>query len=898
MVGLRGRDVQGAAGEVMTDPRLSDDIDAEIGDHIEHRARDLARAGMSTAEARRRALAEFGDLPAARRELLAIDLRMARRRSPLWSGLWGDMRTSARRLAGQPGATALTILTLALAIGVAAAVFSIVDQLVLRPPPFLHADRLVNVMSRTTPNGVTGGGLSPGKILAWQQQPAIFERLEGYIGATFDLTDSAESARITGRVVTLGLFDMLGIRMHIGRPFADGEGGPGSEKVVILSHEFWTSRYDGSPAVLGTHLLLNDEPYTVIGVLRPGTTLLTDDEPIWLPFDLKAWATGPPPSIFYGIGRLNASLDAHGASTTSDAMAEQLGKSRPIPGTWYLGIAEKRSAQLGASARQTLFVLLGAVTLLLLIACVNVTSFALGQTLRRERELQLRAAIGAGRWRLLRESLIETLVLAAAAGLAATAIAHLALAVLLAAAPDDLAFMTTRAVEIDLRVLAVMTAVTLTAGLAAGLLPGIRSSRVDLSTALREAARGSGRGLDFTSGIGALVVIEVALAMVLLVGAALMSRTLVAYHAIEPGFDVDRVMTSQLFLPTHRYPTEQARRDFFDALDAALRRQPGIEASAHAWGLPPAGGSFSGALQAEGHEPLQGEREYFANGVSPNYFETTGTRLLAGRPFTSADMSRHVIVSEGVARLLWDGEPAVGRRFRETDYQAAFEAEGWLTVVGVARNVESRLYDGQRSDLQLYFPLALNTPQPDPRPGRSYMPRMLIVRASNPAIVPAAVREQIRRLDPLQPAGTFVSGNEIYAEPFARQQFVLTVMGAFASVALLLAAMGIFGALSQAVTRRRREIGIRVALGAGRGRVVRLLVGRGLLLAGVGVATGTAASLAGVKTLETLLFGVSPFDAVSFALVIVLMLAVALAACWWPTSRALAVEPAEVLRSE
>lgn len=882
----------------MTDRRLSDDIDAEIGDHIEHRVRDLARAGMSAAEARRRALAEFGDLPAARRELLAIDLRMARRRVRLWSGLWGDMRTSARRLAGQPGATALTILTLALAIGVAAAVFSIVDQLVLRPPPFAHADRLVNVMSQTRASSTGGGGaLSAEKILGWQQQPAVFDRLEAYIGGTFDLAAPDEPARIPARVVSLGLFDMLGIRMHIGRSFAAGEGAPGSAKVVILSYEFWQSRFGGSPGVLGSPLVLNDEPYTIVGVLRPHTTLLTDDEPIWLPIDLKA-AVGPPPSRFYGIGRLNASLDAAAARPVANALAESMAASAPIPGSWYLGIEEKHSAAVSAETRQTLFVLLGAVTLLLLIACVNVTGFVLGQASSRERELQLRAALGAGRGRLLRESLVETVMLASAAGIAATAIARVSLAMLLAAAPDGLAFMTTRAIEIDVRVFAVMTLVTLTAGLLAGVLPGIRSSRVDLSTALRETTRGSGRGLAFRSWTGALVMIEVALAMVLLVGAALMSRTLVAYHAIEPGFDVDKLMTSQLFLPMHRYPTEQARRDFFEALDGALRRQPGIEASAHAWGVPPAAGSLSGVLQPEGRDPIQGERDYFANSVSPAYFETTGTGLLAGRTFTPADTDDRVIVSDAFARLLWGGEPAVGRRFRETTYQQIQKTEGWLTVVGVAANVEARWDPGERSDLQVYFPLALNTPQPDPRPGRSYMPRMLIVRASNPAIVPTAVREQIRKLDPLQPAGTFVSGTEIYAEPFARQQFLLTVMGVFASVALLLAAMGIFGVLSQAVTRRRREIGIRVALGAGRGRVVRLLVGRGLALAAIGAAIGAAASLAGVRTLEGLLFGVSPFDAASFAIVILLLLGVALAACWWPTSRALAVEPADVLRSE
>ena len=811
------------------------------------------------------------------------------------SDISSDVRTAARRLVGQPAATALTILTLALAIGVAAAVFSVVDQLILRPPPFLHADRLVNVWHQTGPNRSGGGGLSPEKILGWQQQPAVFERLESYIGASFDLTQSVEPEQVTARIVSLGLFDMLGIRTHIGRPFAAGDGAPGSEKVAILSHEFWTARFGGSPGVLGSPIVLNDERYTIIGVLRPGTTLLTDHEPVWLPFDLNAWGAGAPAYRFFGIGRLNAALDASQAGPIADAIAAALGKSMPLRSTWYLGIDQKRSAQLAPSARQTLFVLLGAVTLLLLIACVNVTSFALGQALRRERELRLRAAIGAGSWRLLRESLVETLLLAAAAGTAATAIAHIALAGLLAAAPDGMAFMTTRPVEIDLRVLAIMTAVTLTAGLSAGMLTGIRSWRVDLSGALRDGTRGSERGLSFGAGIGGLVVIEVALAMVLLVGSTLLSRTLIAYYAIKPGFDVGKLMTVDLALPSHRYPNEQARREFFGALNAALRGQAGIEASAYAWGIPPAGGSGRGLPQAESRPPVSGDLEYFANAVSPTYFEATGTRLLAGRAFTPGDADDHLILSEAFARLMWGEDSPVGRRMRESP-------DGkWKTVVGVAGNVESHRSVGQRSDLQMYMPLALSregaAPASTGPARRSYIRQLLIVRASAPTLVPAAVRAQIRILDPDLPVGTFTAGTDIYAEPFAEQQLVLTVMGTFAGIALLLAAMGIFGVLSQAVTRRRCELGIRIALGASSRHLILMLVGRGLVLAAAGAAIGTSASLAGVRTLEGLLFGVSPFDAVSFVLVVALILGVALLACWWPTTRALAVDPAEVLRS-
>jgi predicted permease len=443
---------------------------------------------------------------------------MAFRRSRLdgghiWSGIGHDIRDAARRLAGQRGTTAFTILTLASAIGVAAAVFSIVDQLILRPPPFMHADRLVNVWHQTGPGRAGGGGLTAEKIVGWEQQTAIFERLEGYIGASFDLTDATEPERISARVVSLRLFDMLGITVRNGRPFMAGDGAPGSEKVAIISHEFWRSRLGGSPGAVGSELTLNDERYRIVGVLNPGTTLLTDDEPVWLPMDLTAWGARAP-HRFFGIGRLNPALSVANARSAADTLAAELGKSRPLAGTWYLGIDAKRSAVMAATTRQAMFVLLGAVTVLLVIACVNVTSFCLGQAVRRERELRLRAALGAGRWSLLRASLVETLLVAAAAGVAATAMAHLALALLLAAGPAGIASMQTRPLEIDSRVLAVMTLVTLTVGLMAGIVPAIRSSRIDLSRELRDGTGGSSRGLAFDSSAGVLVVVEVALATV------------------------------------------------------------------------------------------------------------------------------------------------------------------------------------------------------------------------------------------------------------------------------------------------------------------------------------------------------------------------------------------------
>lgn len=878
------------------DRRLADDIDAEIADHLERRVRELRGSGMTDAAARAQAAREFGDVAAARREMLKIDARMQRRGSRLWSGLAWDLRTTVRRMVSQPMTTAFIVLTLAFAIGIAAAVFSAVDQLILRQPPFPHADRLVDVWHRNRANEDGGRPLRAEEIAAWQTQPAIFERIETSAVVPFDLTETERPERVSAFVVSLGLFDMLGMQPLIGRQFATGDGAPGSERVALLSYNFWRARYQGSPSVLGSRISLNDELYTVVGVMPRHARLRFDRVSLWLPLDLHAWGDRAPRYGFRGIGRLAPGLDPSLAQAAADALAGELAGTAPLPRSWYLGLYPLRVAEVSDETNQLFFLMLGAVVLFLLLACVNVTSLKLGESMRRRREIELRAAIGAGRWRLMREVIVETVTVAVVAGIASIAVAYLALDVLLAFTPERTVQTSTRPVEIDVRILAVMAVATLGTGLLTGLTPALRSSRVDLARSLRGVSRGSAEGTSFGSAAGTLVIVQVALAMTLLVGTALMSRTLMSYNAIDPGFDVEKLTVVPLDLPVHRYPTEEARRAFFRDLDVRLRAHPGIEGSAYGWSIPPSVGYGIAAPYTDDGRVL-GDVQYWGNAVSPDYFDVTGTRILAGRGFVPSDRHDAVVLSDAYARMLWPDTSAVGRRFRESEADDA-----WLTVVGVAGQVEARV-DDARTPLQMYSPLVsfpANTPvSPNavqlPRP---YVRQELIVRAARPAAVEGIVREEIHAIDPIQPVGDFTLGTEWYAEPLARQRFLMTVGGTLAAMALLLAATGIFGLLSQAVTQRRREIGIRVALGASSRRIVRMLSGRGLLLALVGTLLGTIVSLAGVRTLESLLFGVSPVDPVSFVSVVTLVLLAALVACWWPTRRALAIEPAEVLRSE
>lgn len=514
--------------------------------------------------------------------------------------------------------------------------------------------------------------------------------------------------------------------------------------------------------------------------------------------------------------------------------------------------------------------------------------------------MALQSALGASRWRIVRQVLVEGLLLAIVSATAAFFVAQGVLDVLLALAPEQFSYRVTAPVGIDLRVLATGGIVALSVGLFVALWPAWRATSLAGSAPASTRGRGSARGRSFGGGAGALVVIEVALAMLLMTGAALMARTLLNLHAVDPRFDVDRLVTMQVPLPVDRYPTELARQAFFEELDAALRAQPRIERSAHAWSLPPASGGFS--IGAPETESGVSKEEIFVpmNRVSASYFETTGIPLLEGRNFRAGDTSDQIIISASLAGRFWPGRSPLGKSFRSHD------TDDWRTVIGIAGDVTIFLGE-ERTSIMVFEPFDATPPIPRPVPAtaapkgptqRAYAMRTLIVRAADPAAAVPQIRERILAIDPRQAVEKITLATDAYAKPFAERRFLMRVMGAFALCALLMAAAGIIGVLLQAVAHRRREIGIRVALGATPASVIRLIVGRAGVLAAVGAALGTVGSIAGARYLESLLFGVTPYDIASLSLVGVSLAVTAAVACWWPTRRALAVEPAEVLRSE
>jgi putative ABC transport system permease protein len=485
-----------------------------------------------------------------------------------------DLRAAVRRLASRPFATLLSFTTLALGIGAATAVFSVADQTILRPPPFPHADRLVDVLHINSKTGSGGSSLTPDKIAGWQAQPSLFERFEAYAPQQVDVTGGAEPERLSGLVVSLGLFPMLDARPQIGRTFEKGDGAPGSERVVIISDATWRRRFGGQADVLGRTATLNEQDYTIVGVMPRRFRLLNEDEAFWLPFDIEAHA-GDSSFRGYGLARLAPGVSQASAQGLADQIASRLQAEKPLQMTWGLGLQQKHVARVDETTTTALYVLLGAVGFVLLITCANVANLFLAQAPARQREMAIRSALGAGRLVLVRGVLVESLLLATAGGAAGILLARWGVAAILAAAPARMMSRSTTPIEVDGRVLLVAATLTLVTGLLFGILPALRGSRGNLETTLR---RGSGatRAQGYGGQAAALVVIEVAFAVVLLVGAALMMRTLSNLNAIDTGVDAEGVVSFHVALPSDRYPSHAARIAFFDSVAERLRGAAGI----------------------------------------------------------------------------------------------------------------------------------------------------------------------------------------------------------------------------------------------------------------------------------------------------------------------------------
>jgi putative ABC transport system permease protein len=805
-----------------------------------------------------------------------------------------DVRYAGRMLAKRPAFSAVAILTLALGIGANAAIFSVVNAVLLRPLPFDEPDRLVAVWTPVPKRSFRRGPSSYPDFVDYRDQSASFASLSALRPRGYTLAAEGAPERVEGARVSWSLFATLGVAPQLGRSFSAEEDRLGGPRVAILSHGLWQRRFGADPGIVGRAVSFDGEPHTVVGVLPDGFRLdfQVADAEIYTPIALDGKDSIEERGMHYlGIvGRLKGGVLAAQAQAELAALAERLAQAYPDSNTGRTVAVVPLHEEIVGDARRGLLVLLGAVALVLLVSSANVANLLLARATEREREVAVRSALGAGRRRLGRQFLTESLLLALAGGVLGLCLASWGVGALAAQAPADLP----RAadIQLDLGVLGFTFAVSILTGLLFGMVPAWRSARTPLTLALNEGGRGSG-GPRRQRARSVLIVAEVAISMVLLVGAGLLLRSLDRILHVDPGFDPEGVLTASIRLPESKYATAQSYAALYERLVARVAALPGVQAAGIATPLPVNndvwGTSF---VRLDRPEPAPGERiSAHYKSVTPGYFAALRIPLRAGRLLDDRDRrgaARAILVSQALARRAFPDEDPLGKQVRfgvsvdDTDDGAAWE------IVGVvADTVVNRLEDEPQ-------PAFYVSAWHQPIEGTS-----LVVRsAGDPRSLAEALRREVQALDPELPVHRIRTMSELVSASVAQRRFQALLLAAFAAVGLALAAIGLYGVMAFSVSQRTREIGIRMALGAqGRG-VLRLVIGQGLALVIVGVALGLAAALAFSRVLAGLLFRVSATDPAIFAIVPALLLLTALVASYPPARRATRVDPLTALRCE
>jgi putative ABC transport system permease protein len=802
-----------------------------------------------------------------------------------------DVRYAVRALAQRPGFTIVAVLTIALGVGANTAIFSVVNAVLLRPLPYPDADRLVMVWTTT---GSGNNAAAWPEYVDWRAQSHSFEEMAVWRGQSVSLTGGAEPERVAGAFISASFFDVVGARPQLGRTFRPEETDPATTApVAVISHGLWTRRFGADPGILGRTLVLNGQPRTVVGVLGP------EFEPGRAPFNgwfmgTEAWQPVADFPNAKGLergqtellvaARLRSGVTVAAAQADLEVVARRLEQAYPDTHARRRVRILPLHELLVSEVRPALLILLGAVGLVLLIGCANVANLLLARAAHRQCELALRSALGAGRRRLVTQLLTESIVLAVAAGAVGTAVGYAGLRGLAALVPASAGLPET--MGIDGNVLAFTVGLSLFTALAFGLLPALQASRPDLVAVLREGGRSLGGGARrrFRDG---LVVAEVAVSLVLLVGAGLLLRSALALHSADPGFRSDRILTMEFRLPPARYAQPAQIATFFREILGRMRALPGLESVALVRAVPFSGNSGSSAYEIEGAAPPPPGREprTQTNIVSTGYFRTMAIPVLQGRDFEERDNAEAppvAVVSATFARRAWPGQDALGKRLRFKD------SDPWVSVVGVVGDVKH----GSFTDAD--EPQAYTPHDQDPRIFACVVART----AGDPTAMAGPIRQAIWSVDPQQPVWKVRSMEALLASARGPARAVTILIGVFAAVALLLAAVGIYGVMTYLVTQRTREIGIRIALGASAPAVVAMVVGRGLALTSIALVLGVAGAVALTRTLGTLLFGVGPLDPATFGAAAVVLGAVALLASYLPARRAAKVDPVVALAEE
>lgn len=854
-----------------------DDIDEEMRIHVDMATEDNVRRGMAPAEARAAALREFGNLGCAR------DTAYAVRGGGMVETLTQDIRFGGRMLRKHPGVTLSAVITMALGIGATSAVFSVVNPLLLRGLPFPDPDRLMNIRETCLPK-FTSFSVSPGNFLAWRERSDAFAGMAAFQRTTVNLTGGGEPERLRQLRVTSGFFELFGATPIVGRGFLPDEDAPGRGDVVVLSGGFWQRRFGADPDVVHRTLMLDGKPYVVAGVMAPGSHAAMGEVDVWTPAAFSAEERERYGSHYLGvIARLAPTATVDKARAQLDDVARALESEHPgSNGGWRVKIDPLSETVVGG-IKPTLVVLSGAVAFLLLIACANVASLLLGRAASREREIAVRVALGAGRGRILRQLAAESALLALLGGGVGLALGTWGVDLLLALAPQGLAGL--KGVRLDLPLVAFAFLASLAAGLIVGLAPALQAFRVDVNAALKEGGRGGSAGGGHARVRRTLVAVEVAACVLLLVGAGLLIRSLDRLLAVDPGFDAANVTTVAIDLPERAYAAPAAQQAYFERATRELATLPGVRAVAAAQTIPFAvDWVFSFSIEGRPEDPPGKEPSANYYAVTPDYFRAMGIRVVRGRAFTEADGRdgrRVAIINEKLARQFFPDGDALGKRI-------GYARDGWQEIVGIAADTKQYGLTGPAT-YQLYEPMAQ----------RPVSAMTLVVRgARDPAAMIPDIRARLAGLDADQPLGAVKPLEQIVSESVSRQRFAVVLLGIFAGIALVLAIVGIYGVISDAVTHRTREIGIRLALGARAGDCIRLMMGQGIVPVLVGLGVGLVAALAATPILASLLYEVSATDPVTLGLVTALIAGVALVASYVPARRVTRVDPMAALRAE
>ncbi|MGA2738766.1 MAG: ABC transporter permease [Bryobacteraceae bacterium] len=870
--------------------RVEEDLDKELRFHLDQQLSENLAAGMPPAEAHRAALRKLGGVTQIQEECRDM------RRTDYIENLSRDLRYALRSLRKSPAFTAVILLTLALSIGANSAIFSVIDGVLLRPLPYPDADRIVRVFFHSA--SYPRFPLNPFDFRDFRARNRSFESLAGFTRADLQLSGTGQPERFTGFAVTAGFFHTLGLHPARGHEFTANNEVPGNQMQAILSDRLWRNRFAADPNILGRKITLDSQPFTVVAVMPPGTehpgneyngVAHGETVDVWWPFAFRGDAAHRGSHYLEAIGRLKPGVTSRQAQAEMGALIAQLAREHPGALDGWQALVIPLYQEIVGPSQRLLLVLLGAVGLVLLIACANAANLLLARASARRREIAVRTALGAGRARLVRQMLTESLLIALLGGVCAVGIAVAGVRALVALLPAG--FPRADTIHVNAAVFGFTLLVALATGVLFGLAPALQAARSDVQDALRAGGRGASSSRGHRRLRSVLVVGEVGLACLLLTGAGLMLRSFVNLLRADPGFRAEHLLTASLSLPDAAYkPLETLR--FWGRLTASLDSVAGVRAAGVGTDLPWTGydDNISG-LTIEGRKPAANEEVHARYHVaSPGYFRAVGIPLVRGRFFTAGDDMKAplaLIVNRSMARHYWPHQDALGKRLTFEDHP---QEKDWMSIVGIVGDVKDKP-DSPAAEMALWWAI-------DQTPVSVNTMAVALRGSTDPALLANDLRQAVHRLDPNLAVANIRPMDDIADANVSTPRFALFLVALFAGLALALAAIGIYGVISYAVSQRTREFGLRMALGAQAGDVRRLVLRQGVNLALLGVALGLVGALALGRVLWSLLYQVRPADPATFVSVAALAIAVAALACYLPARRATAVDPANALRSE